>query len=73
MKLATACAAEPIAPELIADVERTFLNCHTLGDLLSWAGRRSPRVQVAEIVTQDEYTHDVVVPFASIYLSFDTT
>ena len=32
-----------------------------------------PRVAVAEIVTQDEYTHDVVPPFAEYYLSFDTT
>ncbi|HKO14943.1 MAG TPA: hypothetical protein VJU87_01835 [Gemmatimonadaceae bacterium] len=54
-------------------VERTFRDCHTLADLLAWAALQLPRIQVAEIVTQDEYTHDVVLPYASGYLSFDTT
>ena len=40
---------------------------------------RTPRVQIAEIVTQDEYTHDVVLAFGDgflelrYHLSFDTT
>lgn len=66
-------AAEPEASIVVADVERTFADCATLADLLGWAGRQVPRVAVAEIVTQDEYTHDVVLPFAEYYLSFDTT
>lgn len=45
----------------------------TLGHVLSWLRRQQPRREVAEIVTQDEYTHDVVLPFAEHYLSFDTT
>jgi hypothetical protein len=33
-----------------------------------------PPLTVSEIVTQDEYTHDVVMPFGPAhYLSFDTT
>jgi hypothetical protein len=66
-------AAEPEASAIAATVERTFANFSTLADLLGWAARQVPRVAVSEIVTQDEYTHDVVLPFGEYYLSFDTT
>ena len=66
-------AAEPEASAALPAVEQTFAHCHTLADVLAWGARQVPRVNVAEIVTQDEYTHDVVLPFAERYLSFDTT
>jgi len=66
-------AAEPEAASSVSTVEQTFAHCHTLAELLQWAARQVPRVEVAEIVTQDEYTHDVVLPFGEHYLSFDTT
>ena len=34
----------------------------TLADVLAWAGAQRPPRAIAEIVTQDEYTHDVVLP-----------
>ncbi len=73
MKTVTARAAEPVEPKLLAQIGQTFGDCHTLVDLLAWARHQAPPVQVAEIITQDEYTHDVVVPYGSTYLSFDTT
>jgi isopentenyl diphosphate isomerase/L-lactate dehydrogenase-like FMN-dependent dehydrogenase len=66
-------AAEPGASALVETVAQTFGGQATLADLLDWAARQVPRVAVAEIVTQDEYTHDVVLPFGEYYLSFDTT
>ena len=66
-------AAEATDSASLAEVARSFGECRTLAELLRWAGRQTPRVQVAEIVTQDEYTHDVVLPFGSLFLSFDTT
>jgi hypothetical protein len=46
----------------------------TLADVLAWARRHSPSLQVEEIVTQDEYTHDVVLPFdGRHFLAFDAT
>ena len=66
-------AAEPVEEQLLADVSMTFEACHTLADLMQWCGQQSPRVHVSEIVTQDEYTHDVVLPYGSVFLSFDTT
>jgi len=73
MRLVSVRAAEAVDAALIAQVEETFRECHTLADLLAWARRQSPRVHVTEIVTQDEYTHDIVLPYSTIYLSFDTT
>ena len=73
MRVVPVRAAEPEASAILPSVERTFASCFILADLLAWAGRQVPRVEVAEIVTQDEYTHDVVLPFAEHYLSFDTT
>lgn len=73
MPLVSVRASEAVDAQLIAAVEQTFRECYTLADLLGSAARQSPRVHIAEIVTQDEYTHDVVLPYATIYLSFDTT
>jgi hypothetical protein len=50
-----------------------FASTHTLAALLRWAHTQRPQVPVLEIVTQDEFTHDVVLPFAPAFLSFDTT
>lgn len=49
-------------------------NLRTLADVLAWAPTQAPARSVAEIVTQDEYTHDVVLEASGRrYLAFDTT
>lgn len=73
MRVVPVRAAEPDAATIVSSVEQTFAHAHTLADVLAWGARQVPRVNVTEIVTQDEYTHDVVLPFAEFYLSFDTT
>jgi hypothetical protein len=73
MRVVPVRAAEPDAAVILTSVEQTFGRHTTLADLLGWAARQVPRVAVSEIVTQDEYTHDVVLPFGEHYLSFDTT
>lgn len=46
----------------------------TLADVLAWAREQAPPCSLAEIVTQDEYTHDVVLEATGqAYLAFDTT
>ena len=66
-------AAEPIEPGVVERVTLAFSACYTLADLTRWREAQSPRLQISEIVTQDEYTHDVVLPFGAAFLSFDTT
>src|SRR5688500_4071849 len=73
MKSVVVRAAEPVDVAMVGQVGQAFTGCHTLGDLMSWCAAQSPRAQISEIVTQDEYTHDVVLPFGSAFLSFDTT
>jgi hypothetical protein len=62
----------PAAAELQARVAAQ----RTLADVLGWAAAQRPPVAIAEIVTQDEYTHDVVLPIAAeppLFLAYDTT
>ena len=61
-----------LAP-ILAEVDRH----NGLNDVLAWAAGKPkneihPHI-VAEVVTQDEYTHDVIVPYKNIYLVYDTT
>ena len=46
----------------------------TLERALDWGRSHTPPLNVETILTQDEYTHDVVVPFeGGCYLVYDTT
>ena len=55
---------------LASEVAQLF----TLAAVLAWARRATPPRQVEEIVTQDEYTHDVVLALDdSHFLVFDAT
>ena len=60
-----------------ADLERELAKQKTLGRVLTWASRQPktdflPQI-VAEVVTQDEFTHDVIVPYKNLFLVYDTT
>jgi hypothetical protein len=67
-------AVGEIAPAVVARAAEAFAHRHTLADVLAWAREQRPSVSVAEIVTQDEYTHDVVLPFdGGRFLVFDAT
>ena len=57
-----------------ADLESATQPLRTLADVLVWARAQTRPWSVAEIVTQDEYTHDVVLESSGRpYLAFDTT
>jgi hypothetical protein len=45
----------------------------TLERALDWGRRQQPPLSVEAILTQDEYTHDVLIPYGERYLVFDTT
>jgi hypothetical protein len=49
----------------------------TLARALAWASAKPkddflPQT-VAEVVTQDEFTHDVIIPYKKVFLVYDTT
>jgi len=63
----------------LAEAERAALEAliaghHTLAEVLRWALDHEPPRLVAEVVVQDEYTHDVVLPYRdALHLVYDTT
>lgn len=58
-------------------LEAELGNLNTLAEVLIWTSERSqdrfaPRI-VSSVIVQDEYTHDVIIPFNDAFLVFDTT
>lgn len=46
----------------------------TLADVLRWGRNATPPCEIAAVIVQDEYTHDIVVSRGDgRYLVFDTT
>ena len=51
--------------------EQPFSTHRTLEAVVRWAWANG--TDISDIVVQDEYTHDVVVPFEGGWLVYDTT
>lgn len=60
-----------------AELKKELAKHKTLGQILTWAagGEKSDFLPqtVTEVVTQDEFTHDVIVPYKDFFLVYDTT
>jgi hypothetical protein len=59
-------------------LERELGGHRSLSDILSWSQRQQPGTLAPQIITdvvvQDEFTHDVIVPWGeSLVLVYDTT
>ena len=62
------------APATLATVRDTVAALRNLGDVLEWARSLAPPVTAPVVVTQDEYTHDVLIPWRDgLTLVFDVT
>jgi hypothetical protein len=67
-----------LPPEQIARLEDELSGQQNLNDVMKWAlshpqGVFIPSV-VANVIVQDEFTHDVIVPYRdSLVLVYDTT
>ena len=67
-------AVGAVAPEFVHQIALELRALFTLADVFAWARQASPPRQVEEIITQDEYTHDVLLPLTgSHFLAFDVT
>jgi hypothetical protein len=74
MRTVPVSAAGSVPPDVVTQASREVSHLPTLADVLAWARGHSPPLRVEEIVTQDEYTHDVVLPFdGRHFLAFDAT
>lgn len=61
----------------IIKLENELVKHKTLGQVLTWASLLPkedvlPQI-VAEVITQDEFTHDIIVPYKKLFLVYDTT
>jgi hypothetical protein len=67
-----------LSPNMIAEIEAQLADQKNLKDVMTWAlsspsGTFIPQV-VAGVIVQDEFTHDVVVPWRDgLVLIYDTT
>src|SRR4029434_2548240 len=67
-----------LTPEAVAGIVRELSAQENLKDVMAWAfsyarGTFIPSV-VAEVIVQDEFTHDVIVPWRdALVLVYDTT
>jgi hypothetical protein len=66
-----------LSAEDFIEFEKELVRHKTLGKVLSWASSKPksdflPQI-VAEVITQDEFTHDVIVPYKNLFLVYDTT
>ena len=56
------------------DLQAAVAGHATLERVLEWGRTHTPPRRVEEIITQDEFTHDVLVPLDnSQYLAYDVT
>lgn len=56
-----------------ASLARAVAPHTTLERALEWARTLNPPRTVESVLTQDEYTHDVLIPHGSRYLVYDTS
>ena len=68
---------EEISEDELTGLRADLIKHKTLGIVLAWANSKPkgdviPQT-VAEVITQDEFTHDVIVPYRNIFLVYDTT
>lgn len=63
----------PLSDEEAEAIKARFGRIRTLEDVLRLLSALQQRAALEEVVTQDEYTHDVVVRWPPHYLVFDTT
>ncbi|WP_141619699.1 hypothetical protein [Myxococcus sp. AB036A] len=55
-------------------LEKELASLTLLQDVVLWGFASSPPRDVTEVIVQDEFTHDVVMPWMEgSYLVFDTT
>ena len=63
----------------LSDAERAQLTAATarhgtLADVIQWGVLRTPAALVTDVIVQDEFTHDVIVPLSQDrVLVYDTT
>ncbi|MEW6207386.1 MAG: hypothetical protein AB1631_03400 [Acidobacteriota bacterium] len=66
-----------LSPEEITSIEKEVADHRSLEDVLRWGlsqpeGATLPQV-ISDVIAQDEYTHDVIVPWRALVLVYGAT
>lgn len=69
--------ADNFPDKKIEQIKQVLPKAENLLQVMNWINSQPkndflPQI-VAEVVVQDEYTHDVVIPYKDVFLVFDTT
>ena len=69
--------ADEISNEKFEQIKQSLPKAENLWQVMNWTNSQ-PKSDflsqiVAEVVVQDEFTHDVIIPFQDLFLVFDTT
>jgi hypothetical protein len=69
--------ANNISSQRFERIKQLLPNAENLLQIMNWTKSQPkdsflPQI-VAEVIVQDEFTHDVVVPFQDVFLVFDTS
>ena len=63
-----------LAPEELAALEREVGGLGILAEVVTWGLAQRPPCLVSDVIAQDEFTNDVVVPYRhGLHLVFDCT
>ena len=67
-------AARDVPEALLRSVRGVLCHHATLQDVLEWCQRQTPPRDLADVVVQDEFTHDIVVEHSlGLFAVYDTT
>lgn len=63
-----------LPPAELDELARNLAPRRTLAQLIPWGLAQTPPRTIEDVVVQDEFTHDVLLPWRNgMYLVFDTT
>jgi len=64
----------PLTAQLRDSLDREVMGLGSLQEVVRWGFSLAPSRDVAAVVVQDEFSHDVVLPWRDgLHLAFDTT
>ncbi|HZS03430.1 MAG TPA: hypothetical protein VFD58_01025 [Blastocatellia bacterium] len=63
-----------LAAEALTALESGLPEHGTLMEVVKWGNSQRPPVRIADVIIQDEYTHDIIVPWRDgLTLVYGTT
>ncbi|MCB9793590.1 MAG: hypothetical protein H6741_12780 [Alphaproteobacteria bacterium] len=63
-----------LTPERRLALEAATASHHILERVVRWGYAQQPMIEISDVIVQDEFTHDVIVPLPDgLFLVYDST